>query len=489
MIAVSAVLMSVIYIFKYQSLQLRFADQGSFYYLIGQLLHNQSWFDFSTDFAHRFGAHLSLTLFFFVPFQLLFDSPLTMLFLQAFIISLGAYPAYMIGRHFFTEAAEGSYRLLLPLAYLCYIPLLKANLYDFDTVKLAPVIMLYFLYYAVLKKNDKAALPFMLLLILTRETLPLIASGAGVYFFFFEKERVRGLIYFVSGLLIFYLMNFQLMPYYRLHYPNFSIFEKEELAYLKLRYGYIAGNGFADTVKNIILHPLVFLNGFLLTPAFKWPNLIGLIALLLFIPLFRLKYFVVSVFSVLIYFASDIDVQFVYKHQYFSEMFPPLFLCFAHGLKYFKDTPFKLRLVEKLKQRFIIISVVFFAGCAVSQYGMWIAQSLGIRSKHAELIEVIKSDPLKIKEKNDAAVLLHNRLFPYFGWHKYLTQTLHFENAHSIYMQQPDVKDLYFIELLDSDFAGNQEQQKKIIDKIKAAGFKEVFNHKTMVIFHKGKLK
>ncbi|MDX6556906.1 MAG: hypothetical protein QOD86_3101, partial [Miltoncostaeaceae bacterium] len=88
----------------------------------------------------RLGAHVDPILALFTPLYMVWSSPESLLVAQAVIVSLGALPAFWLGRRWL-----GDDRLALAGAavYLLYSPLQFATLFDFHPATLAAPLLMF----------------------------------------------------------------------------------------------------------------------------------------------------------------------------------------------------------------------------------------------------------------------------------------------------------------------------------------------------------
>ncbi len=472
-----------IYFIKYYTMRLPLYDQGIFYYIIENLRLNHSWIAYREGSTHWLGIHFSLITLLIVPFHYISNSPMTMLILQAFAASTGVYAVYLIGKHFFTDDSDWKFRLILVLAYISYFPLSFSLSWDADVLRFAPAIILYFLYFTVLKNNDLKALPFALILISTRETLPLLIAGTGIYLLIFNKERLRGSIYFLTGIAFFLFLNFYLMPHIRQSNPY--VWSTEGPTYLNSQYSYIKGQSISGIITFLLTHPLTVLKNVFFVPSYKLPVFAGLFALMLFIPLIRLRYMVISLLTIGIYLLSDHPSIFKYQGQYLLEMFMPIFISFAHALKDIKDNRLKFISTDKL----IKIAAILFISSFIINFSIYAYSSCRVYFKHKDTIEnikyVIRTDQFGLRDKN-SAIFVHNRIALFLNWHKYMTLLMHFNREYDSYTRDPETKKWYYLSFDTEDYGKNEmEAHIRDKDKIDKLGFKKIYEYNEFSIYKK----
>jgi uncharacterized membrane protein len=159
----------------------------------------------------RLGAHVDPILVAFAPAWWIWPSPMVLLVLQAVLLSLGALPVFWLARKHL-----GSERLaaLFSFVYLLYAPVQWLALDEFHPVALACPLLLYGLWYLD-ERRLFAALPFLALACLTKEEIPLVVAGMGVWYALVRGRRREGATIAVAGVVLsaFYLLA--VVPHFR----------------------------------------------------------------------------------------------------------------------------------------------------------------------------------------------------------------------------------------------------------------------------------
>ena len=104
--------------------------------------------------------------------------------------------------------------MLFSLAYLLYAPVQWLALDEFHAVALACPLLLYAVWYLD-EGRLPAALPFLALAALTKEEVPLVIAGLGVWFAIARGRRVAGAAIAVAGTALSALFLTVVMPYFR----------------------------------------------------------------------------------------------------------------------------------------------------------------------------------------------------------------------------------------------------------------------------------
>ncbi len=143
----------------------------------------------------RLGAHVNPILVLFVPLWWIWSSPEALLVAQAVIVSLGALPAYWLGRRWL-----GDTRLAVAGAavYLVLPGLQSATLFDFHPVTLAAPLLLFCIWAAEEARWIILAVCAGLALV-TQEQVGLLIAGIGVWLWFRHPDRRRQAAALVGG--------------------------------------------------------------------------------------------------------------------------------------------------------------------------------------------------------------------------------------------------------------------------------------------------
>jgi uncharacterized membrane protein len=163
------------------------------------------------DQINRLGAHVDPLLAAFAPLWWVWPSPTMLLVVQAILIALGALPVFWLARKHLRSRWMPA---LFALAYLLYAPVQWLALDEFHAVALACPFLLYAIWYLD-EERLLAALPFLGLAAMTKEELPLVVAGLGVWYALARGHRLAGAGIAVAGtaLTAFYLTV--VMPHYR----------------------------------------------------------------------------------------------------------------------------------------------------------------------------------------------------------------------------------------------------------------------------------
>lgn len=228
----------------------RYYYGGSHYYDLGimnQVVYNTSRGRFlemtNPEFNEnmsRFAIHFDPILAFFAPFYLVFVSPVILLVGQTIIVSLGAVAVYLLALFYTKRKKHG---LVFALLYLAYFPIQRSLLFDFHAVTLAIPLLLFSIYFALIKRRSVSLL-FIILALLTKEHVGLVTSLLGLYFFFVKREYRFGFVIFILSVFFFITTFFYVIPTFRTE-SHFAL-------------KYVTHNEGSVQVSSIITNPYAF---------------------------------------------------------------------------------------------------------------------------------------------------------------------------------------------------------------------------------------
>ena len=163
------------------------------------------------DQINRLGAHADPLLAAFTALWWIWPSPTMLLAAQAVATALGALPVFWLARKHLGSPRSAA---LFAFAYLLYAPVQWLALDEFHPVALACPLLLFGVWYLD-EERVGAAIPFLAAAALTKEEVPLVVAGLGVWYAFARRQRPAGAGLAVAGtaLSIFFLAV--LMPHFR----------------------------------------------------------------------------------------------------------------------------------------------------------------------------------------------------------------------------------------------------------------------------------
>jgi len=191
--------------------------------------------------ASRLGSHVDPILVAFAPLWWIWPSPNMLVVVQALAIALGALPVFWLARkHLESERVA----LGFSLAYLLYPAVQWLALNEFHPVALACPLLLYAFWY--LDEDRLAAFAiFAGLAALTKEEIPLVIAGMGVWYAISRRRWAVGGAIAAAGLLLTAISVELVMPHFN---------EGASSSFYR-RYGSL-GNSPGEILKTAVLHPL-----------------------------------------------------------------------------------------------------------------------------------------------------------------------------------------------------------------------------------------
>lgn len=158
-----------------------------------------------------FGNHFSPILILFAPFYRLWDHPGLLIFLQNFILVLGAIPVYLMAVDSLRSPVAG---LTLGVAYLLYPALQHSAVGDFhESLLLATPLLYTFMY--LKRQNHSRFVVCCVLAVMCKEDATLPVGMLGAYTWWKEGEKRLGFGVMVGALVWFAVSFWVIMPYYQ----------------------------------------------------------------------------------------------------------------------------------------------------------------------------------------------------------------------------------------------------------------------------------
>lgn len=329
LIAVYILFFSVVSFFRYYSFDYRQMDLA----LNGHIMWNMVHGSLHTSIlgANFLGHHAHLILFLFAPVYLLFQSPLTLLFLQALFLGISAYPIFLIAKTQLNRA----FGLGLVLIYLVYPGLWYTNSFEFHVTAFSTA-FLSFMFYHFTNKQFKRFLLFMVLSLLCQENIPLLIIPFGIYALFMKRKSKWSLVPISLAGFWFLAVVGKMIPY----------FNNNTLCFIG-RYKHF-GTSIPEIVKYFVVHPLETIG--ILFSKDKVLFIIQLFSPVCFFSL--IDPMILTISLVLIqHLASSNIMEHSIKYHYTAEIIPFIFVAAIWGIKRFIKSP----VVQcHLSQKFII---------------------------------------------------------------------------------------------------------------------------------------
>ena len=193
-----------------------------------------------------FGAHLYLIILLIIPIYFLFQSSLTLLFLQSLFLGLGAWPLYLLAR----SKLNKTFALGIALAYLLYPSLGFINLFE-THFEIYEIFFLFFALYYFEKERFSRFLIFVLLAMTCKENVSLVIFMFGIYAFL-RKRSMRWIATPLGmGLSWFFLAIKGIIPSFAKDAPLY-----QEGFIFSVYYQHLGANVF-EMIKTILRHPFL----------------------------------------------------------------------------------------------------------------------------------------------------------------------------------------------------------------------------------------
>ena len=414
------------------------------------------------------GNHFVIINFLIAPLYAVFPSPLTLLYLQSFLLAGGAWFVYRLG----LRLLDGGFALSLAFVYLLYPALLFVALFEFHPVALA----VFFLLGALEAFERQSLRPFLIFLSLAltcQEDVSLVVAALGVYGVLRRRPLVWVLTPLGLGISWFCVSVFILMPRWNPGTINFS-----------LLYSHL-GRTPQEVFGFILFHPLRTVS-VMLEGADRKRFILNLLAPLGFLPFLDPKSFLLTLPGFLEQLLSNRSRQHLLLFHYSALLIPFLFFAALQGLRRLLRLP--VLSANRRSIQLLLIGLV-----AVTAVGFGPLGSFG--ELHRELqfdIMDMKREQLSRKVPPEASVVATFEFLPH------LANRRHLYSSHRLYKGLYDLfgQDDTFprgIDLLLIDFndpltlafmEGTEDADRKLSQFLKGWKIREAFGD--LVCFEKG---
>jgi len=300
--------------------------------------------DLQGDQVSRLGSHVDPILVFFAPLWWIWPSPSMLLAAQAVAVALGALPVFWLARkHLGSERAGVGFAL----AYLLYPAVQWLTLNEFHPVALACPLLLFAFWYL----DEDRLLPFAafaLLAGLTKEEIPLVIAGMGLWYALSRRRFREGAAIAALGLVVTAISVQVVMPHFNAGASS-RFYE---------RYGALGGSP-GEVVATAFTHP-----GRLFSAAFDHEGLHYLIDLLLPLALLFAAAplaLVAAVPELSLNLLSATHTQSSIHHHYTAGLIPPLIVASVLGAG---------RLAGGRRERGVMLSAAAVAVAVVANYAL-----------------------------------------------------------------------------------------------------------------------
>jgi uncharacterized membrane protein len=300
--------------------------------------------DLRGDQVSRLGSHVDPILVFFAPLWWIWPSPSMLLAAQAVAVALGALPVFWLARkHLGSERAGVGFAL----AYLLYPAVQWLTLNEFHPVALACPLLLFAFWYL----DEDRLVPFAafaLLAALTKEEVPLVIAGMGLWYALSRRRFREGAVIAVLGIVVTAVSVQVVMPHFNAGASS-RFYE---------RYGALGGSP-GEVVETVFTHP-----GRLFSAAFDHEGLHYLIDLLLPLALLFAAAplaLVAALPELSLNLLSATHTQSSIHHHYTAGLIPPLIVASVLGAG---------RLAGGRRERGVVLSAAAVAVAVVANYAL-----------------------------------------------------------------------------------------------------------------------
>ena len=348
------------------------------------------------------GNHVNIILFLIAPVYFIFQSPLTLLFIQTAFLGLGALPVYLLAR----RVIEKNWALLIAVTYLLYPPLAYTNLFEFHPPALATFFLLFAIYHYQ-ADNFSRFMIFALLAMFCQENVPLAVFMFG----FLSMVMRKSLKWIVAPILagaIFFLAALFVM----------NVFNKNTVQFISL-YRWL-GDTPLVICRNIFIHPLEVVRVLFRREClvYIWQMFLPVVFMPLFSPfvlLPALPFFAQHMLSAR---ATELSIH----YHYAAEIIPFMFFGLVYGVRYI----IRHKLVSGPRGfKIIFIAAVFLANLTFGPH-LDALRNAALRYKNDYLRSY--KNTLIAGIPGDAAVVATFEFLPH------LTQRKQLYSFHHIYM-------------------------------------------------------
>lgn len=347
-----------------------------------------------TNIISRLAIHADFILIILSPFYLIWESPITLLLIQTIILGLGAYFIFKISTLILKDK---NLSLVFSISYLLHPFVQKQNLFDFHAVTLATTFLLAAFYF-LLKRKDPLFLLFLILTLLTKESVYIVGFLLGIFAFIKTKNK-WWIGFAVLSLFVFYFLVSIAIPWAR------------GSAHFATEYFQDFGNSPYGIAKNILLNPIKTA-GLLAT----FPNLLYVYKLLLpagFLSIFSPLFLIFAAPDILINLLSRNENLRSINFHYAAIIIPFVYISAIYGAAFLLSL--KNKIINKKTLFYLILLSSLFA---TYEYGTLPGSknpTVEIYTKHLnerrEILKFLKSIPpnLSVSATNNLGAHLSYR--------------------------------------------------------------------------------
>jgi uncharacterized membrane protein len=356
-----------------------------------------------------FGTHFSPILLLVLPLYAIYQSPVTLLIFQSFIISLASLPLYWIAKNKLNSELWG---LTFAAAFLLHPALHGMNCFDFHTQAFIPLFFLLTFHFLDTRQWLKGFICAVLTLS-TVEFAPILVIFLGLYFFVreiskFSKKNFVSTIKSVipSILLITSSISWFFLAFYIMYNIN-------PLKSLGLPGNWDNwGSSMPEVILNVIKNPITAL-GTLANPIEKTYYFFSILAPTLFFVFLAPSELMLAVPWLFAALLSEYPPYYEFYFQYFGFIAGQIFISAIYGIKNFvkpnKKSSKTLELERKLMVLILIVSIIL--SLTISPIGLPVLTRRPVQiTRHVKILHNVLS-----YIPSNASVATQNDIFPHLS--------------------------------------------------------------------------
>ncbi len=366
-IGIYILLLTAITWFKYYQLGYNALDLAIFNNIFFNAANGNGFWS-SIQGHHYFADHFAPWLYALLPIYWLWQSPLNLLIIQSVILSLSAWPIYLIAKKILNQKAA----IILSLAWLLNPLVWNINLHEWHILPLAiPLILL--AYYFYLQNNLGKFTIFILLAMLVREDVAIV-TGMFSILALLDKKKLKWII--LPGLLsgIYFLGTMKLISFFTTTGTRFAIY-----------YQWLINTTFIDFIKHIL-------------SLGNLEMILGLTLAFLFLPFLKPKYLILALGPFLQFVLGRPGGSNLMIDTHYSSLFIPGLV--ISSLWAIKILPHKNPRLNKLIKfdpgltKLIIVCCLIYLVIFLGP-GLGVGKKIINRTNYSELTEKIATIPIE----------------------------------------------------------------------------------------------
>lgn len=488
LVAIDAIVMSVIGSLRYRAGLTHFYDLGVFDNIVWQAAHGRLFYypQYQMSF---FGDHFAPILFLLVPLYLVAAHPITLVITQNVALALGAIPLSEVvrtaiktddpRRPFASRVAQESVVVAVLLLYFANVALLHISLFDFHPIAFAIPLSLA-LYQAALSERWRRFWIMAVLLLACQEETGIGAVAFGLFLLLFGGNKARrrhgAILVAVAGVYLVIVMGVVIPAFQRTGgTPGW--------VYLT-RYHHL-GASMGQVLRTMFFHPITALTSSY--ASYKLQTLLQLLLPLGLLPLIGWRTSLVALPMLLGNYLSSREHQFQIQYQYFSTSLGWLFISLPWALRSIADTSARyLSATQRWLHVLVVALPLLLAGAATIYFDVTLRP---IRSEmFAECPNRRQIEAVREIVGKSASISVTNNLGAYFSERPEIFLSLDFVHNRALNraLGLPNYHDSHF-HLFDlSDLSGSDDREQRVITLLKDPQYGVRYLDWPIILFERG---